>query len=157
MLLKTVTPWQQEIYFYILQSDKRHKNTRSNALTENGSANNMAIHRNCVKSRHGWNSVSSSKFRTLGCKTITGLVGGWVITDSFLWIFNIVKYCQTLLTCLLVYHGINSVGTVQGRNTLRWAGQRRADTAWRLVITPGTGAGIITTDQESLQIIVISA
>ena len=41
MFQKTVTPWhwQQETYFYILQSDnKRHK-------TENGSVNNMAIHR----------------------------------------------------------------------------------------------------------------
>ena len=41
MFQKTVTPWhwQQETYFYT-------RDTRSNALTENGSANNMAIHRN---------------------------------------------------------------------------------------------------------------
>ena len=50
-----------------------------------------------------WPSIgTASKVATVVCKTITGLVGGWVITDSFLWIFNIVKYCQTLLTCLLV-------------------------------------------------------
>ena len=118
--------------------------TRSDALTENGSVNNMAIHRIWVKSRHSWNSVSSSKFWTLGCKTITGLVGGWVnglssliLFSEYLTLSNTAKHCWHV--CWWGYHGINSVGTVQGRNTLRWAGQRRADTAWRLVITPGTG------------------
>ena len=81
---------------------------------------------------------TASLHRNFGSKTITGLVGLALVNFSeYLTLSNTAKHCWHV--CWWGYHGINSVGTVQGRNTLRWAGQRRADTAWRLVITAGTG------------------
>ena len=115
--------------------------TRSDALTENGSVNNMAIHR-WTESKVATVETASLhlNFGHLAAKPSLVWLGvglSLILFSKYLTLSNTAKHCWHV--CWWGYHGINSVGTVQGRNTLRWAGQRRADTAWRLVITPGTG------------------